>query len=148
VYTFRHPLIRTVAYESQLKSVRAQSHRRLAGAIEARGPADENAALIAEHLEAAGDLREAFNWHMRAGSWSAFRDMAAAHTSWRRARQVADRLPHDDRDSLNMRIAPAPCCVRPRIEWAAVAPTPASRSCVSCAPPRLIDNRSRLGWRA
>ena len=106
VYTFRHPLIRTVAYESQLKSVRAQSHRRLAGAIEARGPADENAALIAEHLEAAGDLREAFNWHMRAGSWSAFRDMAAAHTSWRRARQVADRLPHDDRDSLNMRIAP------------------------------------------
>ena len=33
-YAFRHPLIRTVAYESQLKSDRAQLHRRLAAAIE------------------------------------------------------------------------------------------------------------------
>ena len=105
-YAFRHPLIRTVAYESQLKSVRGQSHRWLAAAIEARGSADENAALIAEHLEAAGDLRAAFDWHMRAGTWSTFRDMGAAQTSWRRARQVADRLSHDDRDRLTMRIAP------------------------------------------
>ena len=59
---FRHPLIRTVAYEPQLKSDRAQLHRRLAAAIEAREPesADENAALIAEHLEAAGDLHAAY----------------------------------------------------------------------------------------
>nr|WP_068181786.1 adenylate/guanylate cyclase domain-containing protein [Mycobacterium sp. UM_CSW] len=105
-YAFRHPLIRTVAYESQLKSVRAQSHRRLAASVEARGSADENAALIAEHLEAAGDLHAAFDWHMRAGTWSAFRDMGAAQTSWRRARQVADQLPLDDRDRLTMRIAP------------------------------------------
>ena len=105
-YAFRHPLIRTVAYESQLKSTRAQSHRRLAAAIEARGPADENAALIAEHLEAAGDLHAAFDWHMRAGTWSAFRDMRAALTNWRRAREVADRLPDDDRDRLTMAIAP------------------------------------------
>ncbi len=105
-FAFRHPLIRTVAYESQLKSTRAQLHRQLAGVIEARGSADENAALIAEHFEAAGDLPAAFDWHMRAGTWSAFRDMSAAQTSWRRARQVADRLPHDDRDRLTMRIAP------------------------------------------
>ncbi len=105
-YAFRHPLIRTVAYESQLKSVRAQSHRLLAAAIEARGPADENAALIAEHLEAAGNLHAAFDWHMRAGTWSTFRDMGAARTSWRRARQVADRLSPDDSDRLTMRIAP------------------------------------------
>ena len=105
-YAFRHPLIRKVAYESQLKSVRAQLHRRLAAAIEARGSADENAALIAEHLEEAGDLHAAFGWHMRAGAWSAFRDISAARTSWRRARQAADRLPEDDRDRLTMRIAP------------------------------------------
>ena len=105
-YAFRHPLIRTVAYESQLKSIRAQLHRRLAAAIEAHGSADENAALIAEHLEAAGDLHAAFDWHMRAGTWSTFRDMGAARTSWRRARQVADLLPHDDSDRLTMRIAP------------------------------------------
>jgi adenylate cyclase len=60
VYAFRHPLIRAVAYESQLKSVRAQLHRRLATAIEQRESADEHAALIAEHLESAGDLRAAF----------------------------------------------------------------------------------------
>ena len=34
-YAFRHPLIRAVAYESQLKSDRAQRHRRMAAAIEA-----------------------------------------------------------------------------------------------------------------
>ena len=68
-YAFRHPLIRAVAYESQLKSDRAQWHRRLAAAIEERDPAaaEENAALIAEHLEAAGDLHAAYGWHMRAG---------------------------------------------------------------------------------
>jgi adenylate cyclase len=106
-YAFRHPLIRTVAYESQLKADRAQLHRRLAATIEARGSADENAALIAEHLEAADNLREAFGWHMRAGTWSTNRDIAAAHLSWRRARQVADALPNDeDPDRAAMRIAP------------------------------------------
>jgi adenylate cyclase len=107
-YAFRHPLIRTVAYESQLKSDRAELHRRLAATIEHRDPgsADENAALIAEHLEAAGDLHAAFGWHMRAGTWSTNRDIAAAQLSWRRARQVADRLPDDDPDRAAMRIAP------------------------------------------
>ena len=32
-YVFHHPLIRTVAYESQLKSDRAEVHRRVGGAI-------------------------------------------------------------------------------------------------------------------
>jgi adenylate cyclase len=105
-YAFRHPMIRTVAYESQLKSDRAQLHRRLAAAIESGGSAEENAALIAEHLEAAGDLHEAFAWHMRAGTWANFRDIASALTSWRRAIQVADRLPDDDPDRMSMRIQP------------------------------------------
>jgi adenylate cyclase len=105
-YAFRHPLFRTVAYESQLKSDRAQLHRRLAAAIEARGSSDENAALIAQHLEAAGDLRAAFGWHMRAATWSTFRNFAAAHSSWLRARRIADRLSDGDPDRLAMRIAP------------------------------------------
>jgi hypothetical protein len=55
-----------VAYESQLKSDRAQLHRRLAAAIEQHDPgsADQNAALIAEHLETAGDLHAAYGWHI------------------------------------------------------------------------------------
>jgi adenylate cyclase len=106
-YTFRHPLIRTVAYESQLKADRAALHRRLADAIESREVSvDENAALIAEHLEAAGDLRAAYGWHMRAGTRSQRRDIAAAEVSWGRAARIADMLPADDPDRLAMRIAP------------------------------------------
>jgi class 3 adenylate cyclase len=107
-YAFRHPLIRAVAYESQLKSDRAQLHRRLAAAIESREleSVDENAALIAEHLEAAGDLHAAFDWHMRAGAWAANRDSAAAQRSWERACRVADALPGDQANRLSMRIAP------------------------------------------
>ena len=86
-YVFHHPLIRTVAYESQLKSDRAELHRRLAAAIETRDPAtvEENAALIAEHLEAAGDLHAAYGWHTRAATWSTYRDINAARLSWERA---------------------------------------------------------------
>ncbi|MGZ4511986.1 MAG: adenylate/guanylate cyclase domain-containing protein, partial [Mycobacterium sp.] len=107
-YTFRHPLIRYVAYESQLKSDRDELHRRLAGLIEQREPesADENAALIAEHLKAAGDLHAAFDWYMRAGTWLTHRNLAAARASWRHARDVADRLPAADTDRAAMRIAP------------------------------------------
>ena len=107
-YAFHHPLIRAVAYESQLKSDRAELHRRLAAAIESRDPAaaDENAALIAEHLEAAGDLHAAYQWHMRAATWATYRDIAAARQSWERARAIADALPAEDPDRTAMRIAP------------------------------------------
>ena len=107
-YAFHHPLIRAVAYESQLKSDRAESHRRLAAAIQERDPdsAEENAALIAEHLEAAGDLHAAYGWHMRAATWATNRDIAAARLSWERARKIADALPADDPDRAAMRIAP------------------------------------------
>src|SRR6476469_1346225 len=106
-YVFHHPLVRAVAYESQLKSDRAQLHRRAAAAIEQRsaGSLDENAALIAEHLQAAGDLHAAFGWHIRAGGWAAARDIVAAWASWERARRVADALPADDAGRTAMRIA-------------------------------------------
>jgi hypothetical protein len=107
-YTFRHPLIRTVAYEAQLKSDRSELHRRLAVAIEASEPqsTDRNAALIAEHLEAAGDPHAAYGWHMRAATWATNRDIAAARLSWERAQNIADALPADDPHRAAMRIAP------------------------------------------
>jgi class 3 adenylate cyclase len=107
-YAFHHPLIRTVAYESQLKSDRAQLHRRLAAAIESRDPdsVEENAALIAEHLQAAGDLHAAYGWHMRAATWATNRDIAAARLSWERATRIADAVPADDSNRAAMRIAP------------------------------------------
>ena len=105
-YGFRHPLIRTVAYESQLRSERARLHRRLASTIEQHGPGtpEANAALIAGHLEAAGDLKTAYDWHMRAGVWLTGRNVAAARASWRSAAEVAQRLPVGDPDRLRMHI--------------------------------------------
>ncbi|BBZ41615.1 AAA family ATPase [Mycobacterium conspicuum] len=107
-YEFHHPLIHAVAYESQLKSGRAQLHRRVAAAIQERAPesVEENAALIAEHLQSAGELRAAYDWHMRAGAWLANRDIGAARISWERARQIADALPSEVPDQLALRIAP------------------------------------------
>lgn len=119
-YVFRHPLIRAVAYESQLKSDRVEWHRLLAQVIQDREPTavEENAALIAEHLQSAGELHSAYSWHMRAGAWSAKRDPRAARVSWERARRVADALP-DDPNRLSMRIAPRTMlCVT--VGWGAV----------------------------
>ncbi len=107
-YVFHHPLIRTVAYESQLKSDRAELHQRIAAAIESRDPeaVDHNAALIAEHLHAAGDLHAAYAWHMRAATWATNRDIAAARQSWEQARTMADALPIEHPHRAAMRIAP------------------------------------------
>ena len=107
-YVFHHPLIRTVAYEAQLKSDRAELHRRVAAAIETRDPAtvEENAALIAEHLQAAGDGHAAYGWHMRAAAWATNRDIGAARLSWERAQKIADALPAEDPHRAALRIAP------------------------------------------
>jgi hypothetical protein len=107
-YVFHHPLIRAVAYESQLKSDRGEMHRRVAAAIEERNhdSVGENAALIAEHLEAAGDLHAAYGWHMRAAGWATNRDITAARLSWERAQRIADAGPADDPHRAAMRIAP------------------------------------------
>jgi adenylate cyclase len=106
-YAFRHPLIRFVAYESQLKSDRDELHRRLADLIEQREPesTEENAALIAEHLKAAGNLHAAFDWYMRAGTWLTHRNITAARASWQHAQNVADQLPEAAADRAALRIA-------------------------------------------
>ncbi len=107
-YAFRHPLMRAVAYESQLKTERAALHRSIAAAVELADPAGApaNAAVIASHREAAGDLAAAFRWHMTAGTWSTHRDIAAARMSWRRAVAVADGVPPTDPARPAMQIAP------------------------------------------
>ena len=89
-YAFHHPLIRAVAYESQLKSDRAQWHRRLATAIQeyAPGSVEQNAALIAEHLQAAGELHAAYALAPARGG------MASASRRSRRTRTMAERTPH------------------------------------------------------
>lgn len=107
-YCFRHPLVRAVAYDSQISANRARAHRLLAGAIETRDPAakDENAALIATHLEGAGDFETACRWHLRAADWLRMRDLLAARNQWEIAMRVADGLPGADDAVTALRIAP------------------------------------------
>ena len=106
-YQFRHPLVRSVCYESQLRSTRAASHKRLAESIEQRRgeAAEQDAALIARHFEAAGELASAYSWYMRSAAWLYQRDVGAARDSWQRARVIADRLPVEEGD-IDRRIAP------------------------------------------
>ena len=107
-YVFHHPLIRSVAYESQLKSDRAELHRRLAAAIEARDPAsaDEKAASSPSTWRP-----QAISMPPLAGTCALARGRPVA-TSLRPGRvgsgraQIADRLSDDDPDRLAMRIAP------------------------------------------
>ncbi len=105
-YVFHHPLIRAVAYESQLKSDRADLHRRIASLMVEHGSPEKDSAAIAEHLEAAGDLRDAYTFHLRAAKWSAQRDIQSARARWGRAAGLADALPGSDHERAAMRIAP------------------------------------------
>jgi adenylate cyclase len=107
-YCFRHPLVRAVAYESQLSTTRAHVHRRLAAALEARDPrtVDEYAGQIATHLEAAHEFTESHRWYLRAADWLRSRDLPAARAKWESAQVIADHLPDDHDGVIAMRIVP------------------------------------------
>ena len=53
-YAFHHPLIRAVAYGSQLKSDRAEVHRRLTAGIESGSPALADQNVRADHRTSGG----------------------------------------------------------------------------------------------
>ncbi len=74
-YVFKHALLRDVTYESVLKRLRREYHRRAAEwLIRAAGDrADEYADLIAAHYEAAGDAPAEAQWQARAGQHAAAR---------------------------------------------------------------------------
>ena len=69
-YVFRHELIRDVAYNSLLPSVRAAHHGRIADLILERFPdvAGEQPQVLAHHLESAGERDRAFGYWCKAGS--------------------------------------------------------------------------------
>ncbi|MDT5017297.1 MAG: hypothetical protein QOD39_3457 [Mycobacterium sp.] len=106
-YAFRHPLTQKVAYESQLMTVRSDLHRRVAAIMQHTDAAStgEGAAIIATQYDAAGDLRSAYEWNMRAATHYGARDIRAARGRWQLALRAADGLP-DGPDRLGMQIAP------------------------------------------
>ena len=98
ILAFRHPLTQEIAYGSQLAQARARAHTAIAMGLEATDPerADENAGMIAQHFERAGDAMRAAEWHLRAIGWAGLRDPMA---SIRHALQIVDLdadLPDDD----------------------------------------------------
>ncbi len=135
-YAFHHPLIHAVAYESRLKSDRAQWHRRLAAAIEEGEPGsiEENATLIAEHWEAADAPHAACGWHMRAGAWSMNRDLNAAAGAGNGPAASPTDCPPTTPASCPCASPLAPCCVPSHGEGEnSRKARPATRSYASCA---------------
>lgn len=107
-FSFRHPLVRAVCYDSQLSSSRAHAHRQLAAVVEHRngGAINADAALIAYHRNAAGDHEDAYLWYVNAAEWLRYRDIQGARTCWERAREIADSLPPEADGHERRRLIP------------------------------------------
>ncbi len=72
LYAFFHPLTQEVAYGSQLLERRRRVHAALARTLQSgdAGQLDERSALIAHHLEGAGENADAARWLRRAQTWT------------------------------------------------------------------------------
>ena len=104
-HAFRHPLIQEVAYRSLLQGRRVTLHREVARALEQQFAAslDEYSALIAFHLEQAGDLFPAVQALSRSAMWMGARDPSQAMRSWVKARELLAGQPRNEKtDFLRM----------------------------------------------
>jgi adenylate cyclase len=105
VHGFRHPLIQEVAYQSLLQGRRRELHGAVARALAELFPdrADEYAALVAFHLERAGDLLAAAQSHVRAAMWIGAKDPNQAYRSWMKVRELVIDQPRSEQvDWLRM----------------------------------------------
>ena len=86
-YVFRHALVRDAAYESMVRATRRRMHRRIAAAIRDRFPdiLDQQPELLAHHLDAGDETREAVVYWQRAG------DRALRRAAYAEARQHLER---------------------------------------------------------
>ncbi|SFM87677.1 adenylate/guanylate cyclase domain-containing protein [Variovorax sp. OV329] len=94
-YSFRHPLIQEVAYETQLRARRSSLHEAVAGAMEEyyRSRAKEFAALIAHHYAAAGAHLKAAQHEAKAAAWIASTNASQATKHWRKVRELLKNQP-------------------------------------------------------
>ena len=92
---FRHPLIQEVAYRSLLHERRRELHSKVAQAIETvfKDRADERAALLAYHLEQAGENLKAAQQNMRSAVWIGTNDPNQAMRTWKKVRELLSNLP-------------------------------------------------------
>jgi tetratricopeptide (TPR) repeat protein len=92
---FRHPLIQEVTYRSLLHERRRELHSKVAQAIESvfKDHADERAALLAYHLEQAGENLKAAQQNMRSAVWIGTNDPNQAMRTWKKVRELLSNLP-------------------------------------------------------
>ena len=97
ILAFRHPLTQEIAYGSQLAQARARAHTAIARGLEVTDPerADENAGLIAQHYERAGDAMKAAEWHLRAIVWTGLRDPMSSIRHAQQVVELDEGLPDD-----------------------------------------------------
>ena len=95
VYTFKHALVQEAAYDSLLRTQRAEMHAAIVGAMESDPNVDAlRAALLAHHAERAGLMQKAISYLLRAGSQSATRSaLTEAAALLVRARGLIGHLP-------------------------------------------------------
>ena len=136
-YAFHHPLIRAVAYESQLKSDRAQWHRRLAAAIQERAPGVGGGERGADRRTSARPPASCAR--RMAGTCAPPRGQPTAisappGSAGSGPAGSPTRYPPTTPTSCRCASPPAPCCVPPtgKPEQSRKAGA-ASRSCGSCA---------------
>jgi adenylate cyclase len=98
VFSFRHPLTREVAYNTQLAEQRAATHAATAGALIELNPDrhDELAALIASHMEAGGETLEAARWTGRAAYWAGSSRPQDALRLWRKVMELTEGLEENE----------------------------------------------------
>jgi class 3 adenylate cyclase/tetratricopeptide (TPR) repeat protein len=94
-YLFKHPLTQEVALASQLQERRKRLHAAVARVIEAAHAhdLDQQAALLAHHWEAAGEMLTAARWHGRAAAWVGTSDAAQALNHWQKVRVLLQGTP-------------------------------------------------------
>lgn len=92
-YSFKHPLVHEVAYETQLKDQRATRHQQVAETTEhyASEHLDEVAAMLAYHWERAARIDKSLHWHRHAALVLALSDLGVAQQHWRKIRQLVDK---------------------------------------------------------
>jgi class 3 adenylate cyclase/tetratricopeptide (TPR) repeat protein len=97
-YRFWHPLTQEVAYGSLLGERRRRLHAAVARAIAELEPdrADERAALVAQHWEAAGNALEAARWNAREARRSFLRDIPEARRRWEAVIRLLDGAEESD----------------------------------------------------
>jgi class 3 adenylate cyclase/tetratricopeptide (TPR) repeat protein len=105
-YTFKHPLTEEVAYHSQLGERRARLHGLVARVLQDFyvDKLDERAALVATHLERAGEALDASRWHARAAQWAGTHDQEACLRHWQRVRKLLAPLT-DSQEATRLALA-------------------------------------------